>query len=162
MRIASLTALIAACAVIAHAATPAKTPAKPFDARDPAALVSLLTTMAAKAEITRSAAGSVFLDIKTPGGDFGAQFVDCDAKGVSCRAVVFSTAFATRDASFAQMNSFNKGQVACRGYIADDGRPNVAYATLVNLRVTTDEMKQHIGLWQGCLGTFSRAMRHTP
>ena len=119
MRIATLTALTAASAIVAHAATPTKTPAKPFDARDPGALVSLLTTMAAKAAITGASTGSIFLDIKTPGGDFGAQFVDCDAKGVACRAVVFSTAFATRDASFAQMNSFNKGQVACRGYIAD-------------------------------------------
>ncbi|CAN5730645.1 hypothetical protein BH11PSE1_BH11PSE1_14290 [soil metagenome] len=162
MRIATLAAAIAALAVAAHAATPAKTPAPksaPFDIRDPAALVTLLTTMDAKAEIAKTDATVVFLNVTTPGGNFGAQYIDCDAKGKACHALIFSTAFAAKGVSLSQINSFNQGQVACRAFIADDGKPNVAYATLVNLRMTTDEVKQHLGVWQGCLATFGSFMK---
>ncbi|WP_340643925.1 hypothetical protein [Phenylobacterium sp.] len=158
MRIATLAAAIAALAVAAHAASPAKAPTKPsgpFDVRDPSALITLLRTMDAKAEIARTEATVVFLNITTPGGDFGAQYVDCDAQGKACRALIFSTAFAARGIGLGQINSFNKGQVACRAFLADDGKPNIAYATLVNLRMTTEEVKQHIGVWQGCLGSFA-------
>ncbi|MBR7621156.1 hypothetical protein JKL49_17310 [Phenylobacterium sp. 20VBR1] len=157
MRIATLAAAIAALAVAAQAATPAKPAAPksgPFDIRDPAALVTLLKSMDAKAEIAKTEATVVFLNITTPGGDFGAQYVDCDAKGKACHALIFSTAFAAKGVSLNQINSFNQGQVACRAFIADDGKPNVAYATLVNLRMTTEEVKQHIGVWQGCLASF--------
>lgn len=157
MRIATLAAAIAALAVAAHAATPAKTPAKPlgpFDVRDPASLITLLKTMDAKAEVARTEATVVFLNVTTPGGDFGAQYVDCDAKGKACRALIFSTAFSAKGVTLKQINDFNKGQVACRAFISDDGKPNVAYATLVNLRMTAEEVKQHVGVWQGCLGSF--------
>lgn len=163
MRIVTLAAAIAALAVVAHAATPAKAPAAktpaaksgPFDVRDPAALISLLKTMDAKAEIARTEATVVFLNVTTPGGDFGAQYIDCDAKGKACRALIFSTAFSAKGVSLARINAFNKGQVACRAFIADDSKPNVAYATLVNLRMTAEEVKQHVGVWQGCLATFA-------
>lgn len=160
MRIATLAAVAAALAGAAHAATPAKAPktpapkSGPFDVRDPAALISLLRTMDAKAEIAKTEATVVFLNITTPGGGFGAQYVDCDAKGKACRALIFSTAFSSKGVSLNQINSFNKDQVACRAFLADDGKPNIAYATLVNLRMTAEEVKQHIGVWQGCLGSF--------
>ena len=156
MRIATLAAAIAALAVAAHAATPAKAPTRsgPFDLRDPAALIGLLKTMDAKAEIARTEATVVFLNVSTPGGDFGAQYVDCDAKGKACRALVFSTAFSAKGVNLGKINDFNKGQVACRAFLADDGKPNIAYATLVNLRMTAEEAKQHVGVWQGCLTSF--------
>ena len=93
MRIATLVVAIAALAVAAHAATPAKTPARPsglFDVRDPASLITLLKTMDAKAEVARTEATVVFVNVTTPGGDFGAQYVDCDAKGKACRGLVLS------------------------------------------------------------------------
>jgi hypothetical protein len=153
MRTALLATAIAALAVAAHAASPAK-PAGPFDVRDPAALITLLKTMDAKAQIAKTEATVVFLNVTTPGGDFGAQYVDCDARGKACRALIFSTAFSTKGVSLGQINSFNKDQVACRAFLADDGKPNVAYATLVNLRMTAEEVKQHVGVWQGCLASF--------
>lgn len=152
MRTVPLAVALAALAVAAQAATPAK---PLFDVRDPAALVTLLKSMNAKAEIAKTAGTEVFVNVETPGGDFGAQYVDCDSKGKACHALIFTTAFSAKGVSVAEMNSFNKGQVACRGFIADDGKPNVAYATLVNLRMTADEVKQHIGVWQGCLGSFA-------
>jgi hypothetical protein len=153
MRIATLAAATAALAVAAHAATPAK-PSGLFDVRDPASLITLLKTMDAKAEVARTEAAAVFLNVTTPGGDFGAQYVDCDAKGKACRALIFSTAFSAKGVTLKQINDFNKGQVACRAFLSDDGKPNLAYATLVNLRMTAEEVKQHVGVWQGCLGSF--------
>ena len=168
----ALAVLIAlACAAPAFAAEPAKpapkAAAKPapkpaggaFDARDPAALVGLLATMDAKATVLGANDGVVVLDIATPGGRFGAQFVDCNANGKACGMVAFSTAFERRGANLAQINVFNRSQVACRGYLTDDGRANVMYGAMVTARTNAAEMKQHLGVWQGCLSTFGRFNR---
>ena len=154
-----------ACAAPAFAAEPAKpapkAAAKPaaFDARDPAALVGLLASMDAKATVLGANDGVVVLDIATPGGRFGAQFVDCDAGGKACGMVAFSTAFDRRGANLAQINVFNRSQVACRGYLTDDGRANVMYGAMLSARTNAAEMKQHLGIWQGCLSTFGRFNR---
>ena len=168
----ALAVLIAlACAAPAFAAEPAKpapkAAAKPapkpaggaFDARDPAALIGLLASMDAKATVLGANDGVVVLDIATPGGRFGAQFVDCDAGGKACGMVAFSTAFDRRGANLAQINVFNRSQVACRGYLTDDGRANVMYGAMVTARTSAAEMKQHLGVWQGCLSTFGRFNR---
>ena len=168
----ALAVLIAlACAAPAFAAEPAKpapkAAAKPapkpaggaFDARDPAALIGLLASMDAKATVLGANDGVVVLDIATPGGRFGAQFVDCDAAGKACGMVAFSTAFDRRGANLAQINVFNRTQVACRGYLTDDGRSNVMYGDMVTARTNAAEMKQHLGVWQGCLSTFGRFNR---
>lgn len=143
------------------AAKPAPKPAAggAFDARDPAAQVALLASMDAKATIAGSGNGVVVLDIATPGGKFGAQFVDCDAKGKACGMVAFSTAFDRRGPNLQQINVFNRTQVACRGYLTDDGRSNVMYGALLTARMSSAEMKQHLGVWQGCLSTFGRFNR---
>lgn len=156
---------LAAPALAAEPAKPASKPAaKPaasagFDARDPAALVGLLAAMDAKAAVVGSNDGVVVLDIATPGGKFGAQFVDCDAQGKACGMVAFSTAFERRGANLAQINVFNRSQVACRGYLTDDGRANVMYGAMLSARTNAAEMKQHLGIWQGCLSTFGRFNR---
>lgn len=168
----ALAVLIAlACAAPAFAAEPAKPAPKPgakpapkpaggaFDARDPAALIGLLASMDAKAIVLGANDGVVVLDIATPGGRFGAQFVDCDAAGKACGMVAFSTAFDRRGANLAQINVFNRSQVACRGYLTDDGRANVMYGAMVTARTNAAEMKQHLGVWQGCLSTFGRFNR---
>lgn len=156
---------MAAPALAAEPAKPAsKTEAKPaasgaFDARDPAALIGLLASMDAKAAVMGANNGVVVLDIATPGGKFGAQFVDCDANGKACGMVAFSTAFERRGANLAQINVFNRSQIACRGYLTDDGRANVMYGAMLTARTNAAEMKQHLGLWQGCLSTFGRFNR---
>lgn len=167
MRVLPL-ALALAVASPAVAAEPAKAapkaPAKPaagaaFDARDPAALVGLLASMDAKATVATPDQGIVVLDIVTPGGKFGAQFVDCDAKGKACGMVAFSTAFERRGPTLQQINVFNRTQVACRGYLTEDGRSNVMYGAMLTARMPAAEMKQHLGVWQGCLSTFGRFNR---
>ena len=168
----ALAVLIAlACAAPAFAAEPAKPAPKPaakpapkpaggaFDARDPAALIGLLASMDAKATVLGANDGVVVLDIATPGGRFGAQFVDCDAGGKACGMVAFSTAFDRRGANLQQINVFNRSQVACRGSLTDDGRANVMYGAMVTARTNAAEMKQHLGVWQGCLSTFGRFNR---
>lgn len=153
--------LILSLALAAAAPALAAEPAKPaaFDARDPAAVVAWLAGLDAKANIVSSGKGVVVVDIATPAGKFGAQFVDCDAKGKACQAVAYSTAFEKRGVTLPQINVFNRTQVACRGYLTDDGRPNVMYATLLTARLTAAEMKQHLGVWQSCLATFGRFTR---
>lgn len=139
------------------AAKPAPKPAaKPaFDARDPDALVALLAGMNAKAEVTGKTDSSVALRVTTPGGGFGAQFVDCDAKGKACQGLAFSTGFEKKGPTLAQLNIFNRTQIACRGFLTDDGKSHVMYSAMLTGRLTADEMRQHIGIWQGCLGLFA-------
>ena len=166
MRILPLVLALAAASPAMAADKPAPKPAaaKPaasaaFDARDPAALVGLLSSMDAKASVVSTDNGIVVVDIVTPGGKFGAQFVDCDAKGKACQAVAFSTAFERRGPTLPQINIFNRTQVACRGYLTEDGRSNVMYAAMLTSRLSAAEMKQHLGVWQSCLSTFGRFNR---
>lgn len=138
-------------------ATATKPSAQPaFDARDPDALVSLLAAMDAKAEVTGKTDSSVALKVATPGGGFGAQFVDCDAKGKACKGLAFSTGFERKGATLAQLNIFNRSQIACRGFLTDDGKSHVMYSAMLTGRLTSEEMRQHIGVWQGCLGLFGQ------
>ena len=161
----SMRALVLALAVGATSTVALAAPAKPaakaasFDARDPTAVARLLTSMDATASVASSGGGMVVLDIATPGGKFGAQFVQCNEGGKACGAVAFSTAFERRGPNLQQINDFNRTQVACRGYLTEDGRSNVMYAAMLTSRLSAAEMKQHLGVWQGCLSTFGRFNR---
>lgn len=166
MRVLILVLALAAASPALAADKPAKpAAAKPatsgaaYDARDPAALVTLLAGMDAQASVISGDKNIVVLDIVTPGGKFGAQFVDCDAKGKACQALAFSTAFERRGPTLAQINVFNRTQVACRGYLTDDGRSNVMYAVMLTSRLNAADMKQHLGVWQSCLTTFGKFNR---
>ncbi|HEX5377240.1 MAG TPA: YbjN domain-containing protein [Phenylobacterium sp.] len=166
----SLVAVLAAAAIAstAQAAAPAKpaAAAKPagaaqplkianFDARDPDKMIALLTALGAQAKVTGRESGQVFLAVVTPGGEFGAQMIGCDGGGKACHAIALFSTYEKKGATLAQINDFNRSQLACRGILTPDGRPSVMYSTLVNLRMTADETRQHIGVWQGCLTGFS-------
>lgn len=134
-----------------------KAPAKPaFDARDPDALTGLLAGMDAKAEIGAKTDTSVALKVTTPGGGFGVQYVDCDAKGKACQGLAFSTSFERKGPNLAQLNMFNRSQIACRGFLTDDGKSHVMYSAMLTSRMNAEEMRQHIGVWQGCLALFGQ------
>jgi hypothetical protein len=130
-----------------------------FDARDPDRIIALLAAVGAKGSLTKSENGQAFLTISTPGGDFGAQMIGCDPKGKACTGLAFFTAFDRKGPTLAQINDFNRAQFACRGFMNPAGQPGVMYATLVNLRMTADETRQHLGVWQGCLASFSEFTR---
>jgi len=139
-----LAALMTSQALAASKPAPTTTVA---DARDPATLIAVLAGLGAKAEIAKPPTpGKVQVDVQTPGGGFGLQFVECDATGKVCRGVVFSTAFDRKGATLTQVNAFNRRSAVCRGYLGDDFR---------SPRLNAEDLKQHIGVWQGCLGDFS-------
>jgi hypothetical protein len=125
-----------------------------FDARRPADIIALLSGMEATAEIARKADGQVFMKVTTPGGGFGAQMVGCDEAFTACKAIALYTAFARKGVNMVQINDYNRSQLTCRGVMAPSGEPSVTYAVLLNGRQTRDEMREHIGVWQGCLSGF--------
>lgn len=147
----------------ALAATPAAKPAPPkaaapkaaaFDARKPADVISVLGSMEAKAEIVRQDQGQIFMKVTTPGGGFGAQMVGCGEAFASCRAIALFSAFSRKGVNMAQINDYNRSQLTCRGIMTPSGEPSVMYAVLVNGRMTREELREHVGVWQGCLGGF--------
>lgn len=158
--IAAALAVAAGAAQAQTAKKPAPAPAKAaaFDARDPASVAAYLTTLGATAKPSPGQ-GAGFYDVTTPGGNFGLQFVGCDKTGKACEALAFSTAFERKGATMAHLNAFNRSQVSCRGFMGDDGRPNVMYSTLVTARMPAEEMRLHVGAWQGCLALFSEFSR---
>ena len=125
-----------------------------FDARRPADIIALLSGMEASTEIARREEGQVFMKVTTPGGGFGAQMVGCNEAFTSCKAIAFYTAFARKGVNMVQINDYNRSQLTCRGVMAPSGEPSVMYAVLLNGRQTRDEMREHIGVWQGCLSGF--------
>jgi len=156
-------AVLALTGQASAATAPAKAAQKPaaakpaaggFDARDPTSLIALLATMGAKGEILRTADGEVFMKVATPSFDFNAQYVGCDGKGRSCEGLAFSTTSSQRSTTLAQLNSFNQTSLTCRVFEDQAGKPHVMYSTLVSAADTREEMRTHIGVWQGCLSTF--------
>ena len=154
-------ALLAAAAPAAKPVASKPPPSKPapFDARDPAAMVALITGMKAQASIAKSEGGEVVLSVTTSNGGFGAQMIGCDALGKACHAMALFTSYEKKGVSLEQINDFNRAQFACRGVLAPDGRPGVMYSTLINFRMTEEETKQHFGVWQGCLKSFEAFSR---
>ncbi len=153
--IVSLSVLLAGAPALA-AATPAKPPpaAPGYDARDPASLVALLATMGAKAEVVQRADADVKLAVTTPAYSFGVQFVDCDISGRGCLGLAFTTSSDMRHANLAQLNGFNQTSISCRVFQDQRAKPHVVYAALLSPRDTREEMRRHIGVWQGCLVSF--------
>lgn len=154
--------LIAAAALWLTATAAGAAPAvkaAAFDPTDPAGLMAVLSSNGASAQRVQGDGGVVVLNVETPGGKFGVQFVGCNDKGKACSMAAFSTAFERRGPTLAQINLFNRTQVACRGYLTEDGRSNVMYGLLLTARLSQADMKQHLGVWQGCLATFGRFNR---
>ena len=133
---------------------PAKAATSPFDARRPADVITLLGTLDARAEVARKADGQVFMTVTTPGGGFGAQMVGCGEAFASCRAIALFSTFSRRGVNMAQINDYNRSQLTCRGIMTPSGDPSVMYAILLNGRMTRDELREHVSVWQGCLSGF--------
>lgn len=132
----------------------AATPSGAFNAQDPASLIALVATMDAKAEIMRSTDTEVFLKVSTPSFAFNVQYTGCDARGRSCQGFAFSTHSDTQKTNLAQLNAFNQTSITCRVFQDRVGKPHVMYTALLSRADTREEMRSHIGVWQGCLGTF--------
>lgn len=136
----------------ASGAAPTRSPA--FDARKPDDLIAFLAAMDARAEIARRAQGQIFLTVTTPGGVFGAQMVGCDEGFASCKAIALYSAFSRRTVNMAQINDYNRSQLTCRGIMTPTGEPSVMYAILLSGRMNRDDLREHVGVWQGCLSGF--------
>ena len=132
---------------------PAPKPAA-FLATDPSDIITLFSTMGAKATRAKSEDGMVFLDVTAPGAAFGVQMIGCDSNGRTCRAMALFSVFDKPGISLAQINDFNRSQFACRGVLTPDGQPSVMYAALVDARLNQDQTRAHLGVWQGCLKGF--------
>lgn len=162
----ALAALFAAAPALA-AETPAKpkpAAAKPaaFDARDPAGLISVLGEMGAKAEVVKTEPGEAFVSVTTPGYGFGVQFAGCDANGKACKGLAFSTAAEKKSATLAQINGFNQTSINCRAFQDKAGKAHIAYSTLLSSHDVREEMKIHIGAWQGCVAAFGEFLKDPP
>lgn len=156
-----LAALFAAGPALA-AETAAKPKAAAFDARDPAGLISVLSEMGAKAEVVKSAPGEAFVSVTTPGYGFGVQFAGCDANSKACKGMAFSTAAEKKTATLAQINGFNQTSINCRAFEDKAGKAHIAYSTLLSSHDVRDEMKTHIGAWQGCVAAFGEFLKDPP
>jgi hypothetical protein len=129
-------------------------PTGPFDARDPASLIALVASMDAKASVSERSETDVKLTVTTPYYSFGAQYVDCAPSGRGCQGVAFSTSSDKQRVTLAQINSFNQTSISCRAFMDKAGAPHIVYATLVFPSDTRDDMRLHLGAWQGCLASF--------
>ncbi len=155
----TVSAILASTSVSQSKPAPPKTTAAaaklpPFDARSPHQVITLLESTGAKVNVTGNSDGQFILEAKANDGNFGVQFIDCNAGAEACHAVALFTAFEKSAVTLAQINDFNRAQFACRGLLAADGRPSVMYSTLLNFRMTRDEFKLHLGVWHACIKGF--------
>jgi hypothetical protein len=125
-----------------------------FDPRDPDSLVALLGSMDANATVAQRNESTVKLQVATPNYSFGAEFVDCSAGGKGCKGLAFTASSQDQRATLAQLNSFNQTSITCRLFQDRAGKAHVLYSTLLSAGDTREEMRTHLGAWQGCLASF--------
>jgi hypothetical protein len=163
-------ALLLAAAVLLMGAAPAAKPpapkaaaAKPpapkaaapagFDARDPNALVAVLTAAGAKTQMGKPQDDGVLVAVTSVAANFSVQFVGCDVHGRACKAAVFDDPEAGSP-TLPQINSFNQSSALCRGYQDRAGRPHVVYSATLFTDTTRAQVVQQLGAWQGCIADF--------
>ncbi|CAN7566970.1 hypothetical protein LJR225_004196 [Phenylobacterium sp. LjRoot225] len=138
-------------------AAPAPAPARAaaLDARDPASLITLLSSLSAKAEVAQRDGDAVFLTVTSPTEVFSVQFAGCDAQGRKCQALLFDRPSAQGSPTLVQLNAFNQTSVMCRLYQDKGGRAHVLYSSLLFQKDGRAEMLMHLNAWRGCIGDFS-------
>lgn len=138
-------------------AAPAKpaavTPVAPTDPTNPQTTIALLATLGAKATVTQRDEDGVEFKVETPYYGFAGQFAGCDGQGRKCKAVAFTTQSAATP-TLAELNAFNQTSLTCRVWQDKAGKPHVMYSALLSATDTEDELKLHLGAWQGCLAEF--------
>jgi hypothetical protein len=164
------TLTLAAAAVLCMGAAPKpKPPARPaaapaarpagLDARDPAALASVLGGLNAKAEIARRDGDAVFLAVTSPTEVFSVQFAGCDAQGRACQALLFDRQGTEGAPTLAQLNGFNQTSVMCRLYQDRGGRAHLEYSALLFPQQGRAELLMHVNAWRGCIGDFNAFLK---
>jgi hypothetical protein len=136
------------------AATTAPAQAQDSSARDPSTLISVLAEMDARAELHSRDAGAVRLDVITPGGIFGAEFLGCEESGRDCRALRFTASLGERAVTETALHAYNDREVLCRA-VRREGEVHVRYGTLLSDTQSRADLKAHIGAWQGCLRSMA-------
>jgi hypothetical protein len=136
----------------------------PFDARDPAGLIAVLTAMGAKAAVVEAdpADDAVRLKVTSPAGAFAVQFAGC-AHRRACQALQFDAGSEGRTATLADINAFNQGSLACRLYQDKaTGRPHVLYSALLFATHTREDLHTQMGAWLGCVASFGDFLKDPP
>lgn len=122
--------------------------------REPSTLISVLADMQARAELHSQEGEAVRLNVVTPGGIFGAQFLGCNAEGKACRALQFTASIGKRPLTAEDLNGFNEREVLCRAVLVGE-QVDVRYGLLLSDNLTEADLKAHVGVWQGCLGSIA-------
>jgi len=123
-------------------------------ARDPSTLIAVLAGMGARGEMDGREAGQVRLNVVTPGGIFGAEFIGCDEAGRACRALGFSASVDKRAMTLDHLNSFNSRDILCRTVMRGD-QVDVRYGLLLADSQTEGDLRDQVAVWQRCLGAFA-------
>ncbi|OHB34527.1 MAG: hypothetical protein A2882_03800 [Phenylobacterium sp. RIFCSPHIGHO2_01_FULL_70_10] len=125
-----------------------------FAPRTPSSLIDVLEAMEARAELDGMENGQVRLNVITPGGIFGAEFIGCDDKGAACKALGFTASIQKRTLTLDHLNDFNRRDILCRGVMSGD-EANIRYGLLLTDNLTAADLREHVAVWQRCLGAFA-------
>ncbi|MDO8901119.1 MAG: hypothetical protein Q7V15_07180 [Phenylobacterium sp.] len=123
-------------------------------AREPSTLIAVLAGMGARGEMEGREAGQVRLNVVTPGGIFGAEFIGCDEAGRACRALGFTASVEKRAMTMDHLNAFNSRDILCRTILRGD-QVDIRYGLLLTDSQTEGDLRDHVAVWQRCLGAFA-------
>ncbi|MGQ3018662.1 hypothetical protein [Phenylobacterium sp.] len=122
--------------------------------RDPSTLIAVLAGMDARGEMEGREGGQVRLNVVTPGGIFGAEFIGCDEAGRACRALGFSASVAKRTLTLDHLNTFNSRDILCRAVMRGE-QADIRYGLLLADSQTEGDLRDQVAVWQRCLGAFA-------
>jgi hypothetical protein len=134
-------------------------PSGPFDIRDPAILVALLTAAGAKAQAPHKDQDAVQVAVTSVAADFSIQFLGCDPQGRACKAAMFDHLSGPGTPTFAQLNAFSQTSATCRTYQDRSGKPHVVYSTLLFADDSREHGRTQLAAWQGCIAEFQEFLK---
>jgi hypothetical protein len=144
--------LIAIAASLAANATAAAA----FDSRNPADVLSVLTSNGASGEIKKDDKGKPYIDAKAGALGFEVDFFDCNEAGAVCGTTMYATGWNLTSVSVEQMNRWNRWTLLCPGYLTKENHPHAWFGVKPSVNDARSDVVNQMNTWLDCLSDFDK------
>ena len=130
--------------------------AEPFDARNPADVLGVLTGNGATGELKKDDQGKPYIDAKADTLGFEVDFFGCNDKGVDCGATLYATGWDMTTITVDQINRWNRWTLLCPAYLNATGHPHAWFAVRPSPNDARSDVVNQLNTWLDCLSDFDK------
>lgn len=126
----------------------------PFDARNPADVLSVLQNNGASGELKVGDDGQPFIDGKAEKLIFEVDFYRCNKEHVACESAAYQLGYDSELITVDQSNSWNRWSLFCGTYLTKDKHPHVWMAIRPSTHDTREDVIAQQNNWMSCMHDF--------